>query len=368
MIFSIRRDYLQALLEKAAVVSGVVDDIRLKSFMLQLEGEPSSPDEAQLTVLRTDTELSVIASTKQIEIRNWDEPKRVLIRAELLMGLVGSLECESLEFSLTESNEVNIAAGGYHATWTGLLLSSFPKLPRDFKDTVVAKVSSKEFVKAVDRVKYIVPSDYHQKNTLNAFFDSSGCWGYDGWRYQRVSIKTDNLELRLPRKAFGVTRFIQLSGVSEFSIGIQDNLVFFLVGGDVLVCKNKKIEPPVVQYMHVIDRGRQGHFEFEIDQFKKMVTRIGVTSDVKSKRIEFEVKERSITLHSKDNFGNRSEEKMAIVFQGKQEMRKKFGLDWEWVVEGLGVVTDKSAKLFIDERHVILESSDSYSVIPMATE
>lgn len=368
MKVKIKRVYLLNLLEKASTVSGTASVTPLlKSFLLEVgEGGVSKrSDNRMFHVLRTDTALSVVAHTDSFEMVDDVAPYRVLVHGEKFLNLMRNLECEDVVLNIPDAFSIKIEADEFKANWIAYDSGQFPELPKcvDTKDMLKVKVGM--FVNAVERVRHATSQDSVQSSFKQVFFTEEGCWASDGFTYQRVNFPVD-LKLSLPIESLDVVKFAKLSGIEEMYIGVTKDLLYFVVGQDIFLSQSSKVKTPFIQLLTKLDKKNQGHFYVEVAQMRKLIKRIGITSE--KGRVYFDVAATKLTVSGKDKLDNESNESFPIKFEGAQKAKKKFPVNWEFLDNALGAVRSKGVMMVVDNNHIIFQGDDCYGVVPMIKE
>ena len=365
MKIEISRLYLLNLLEKASTVSGSSSITpSLKSFLLEVgEGGVSKRDDNRLLhVLRTDRVLSVVAHTDSFTVLEDTQPYRVLVHAEKFLNLIRNLESENVTLNVPDDYSIQIEADSFKANWMSFDIKQFPDLPKCVSTKSMFKVKTAQFIKAVERVKYAAATDSVHVSLGQVFFSDEGCWAWDGFTYQQVDFKT-KVAFSLPLEAVDVVKFAKLSGVAEMYVGVSDEALHFVMGQDMFVSRNPKVVAPSVDLLAKFVKKTQGSFIVEVAQLRKLIKRIGITSD--NSRLIFDVKEKTLTVSGKDNLDNKSNESVPITFEGDSVAMRRFSVNWEFMDKALSAVDSKTATMYIDANHVIFRGDDCYGILPM---
>ena len=366
MKIEIQRLYLLNLLEKASTVSGssAISPF-LRSFLLEVEpyhDVGKGEDSRMFNVLRTDRVLGVVAHTDAFTVLEDKEPYRVLIHADKFLNLVRNLESESVVINVPDGYSVQIEADSFKANWMAFDISQFPDLPRCLSTKDMLKIKSADFIKAVERVRYASGKDSVQSNFKQVFFDESGCWAWDGFTYQQVDFETEK-PFAIPLEAIDVVKFARISGVEDMYVGVSPESLHFVVGLDIFVAQNPNVKAPNTSVLDKLRKKSPGFFVVEVAQLRKLIKRIGITSD--NNRIAVDVRDKSVTVSGKDDLDNKSNESVPIKFEGDVAKLNRFSLNWEFLDKALTSIESKTVKISVETSHIILEGEDSYGVLSM---
>jgi DNA polymerase III sliding clamp (beta) subunit (PCNA family) len=356
--FKIKRMYLESLLDKAMTVktkTGI--DSLLRSFLLEIVDD-------RLRVLRTDTTLSVVAETSGIEIKKSAQlTSRVLVDGDKFYELVKNLESDDVTIIITDDRSIIISTGAFEAQWKTFKVDNYPETPNP-EQTEMFELPSFAFIVAVERVRHAMATEGVQKNFCQVFFDETGCWAHNGFVFQRVDFETPQ-KFALAAEGLEVLKFIKLSGAETFKIGFTDEYTIFEIGNDLFICRVPNLQIPFVGLVEEFKKSRQGRFGFEVGQLQHLVKRVSLSSDLGKRDIIFETTAELLTVTATDGLGNKSHEQMVITFTGSQTAKKKFHVDWTFLTDALAAVKKKSATMVIDVNHIMINTDDSSSIIPM---
>jgi hypothetical protein len=217
----------------------------------------------------------------------------------------------------------------------------------------------------VERVKHATSADSVQSSFKQVFFNEEGCWASDGFTYQRVDFPV-NLNLSLPIESLDVVKFAKLSGIEDMYIGVTKNVLYFVVGQDIFLSQTSKVKTPFIQLLTKLAQKNQGQFYVEVAQMRKLIKRIGITSE--QGRVYFSVAATKLTVSGKDKLDNESSESFPIKFQGADKAKKKFPVNWEFLDDALGAIRAKTVKMIVDANHIVFQGTDCFGVVPMIKE
>jgi len=365
MVIKVKREFLEALLDRAATVSGGTVQSFLRTFLIETS-------DGELTIVRTDTVLAAVARTKCYETDTEASQYRILVDSDKFYQLIKSFSGEVVEIEDVGNHLLRISCGNYVGSWKNEDISKFPSLPSFSQKENRIRVSAKDFVQAIERVKYAGATKTFNFAFRQIYFDKGFCWATDGSRYQDVVCKAVNFPIVLPLIAVDVARFIRLTGAENLDIERDESNFYFRVGEDLYICKNPSVSPPInpkdTYFKSSGVNKRPGWFVFEVGRLKEIVRRIGITSTIGDSRISFHVKSSEIVLSGVDDVGNKSQESMLITFQGDSQAMKKFDVQWDYMEEALSAVKVASAEFVIGESHIALRSDDSFGILPMLKE
>lgn len=367
MRFSIKRVFLEQLLDKANTVSvlGTVKE-ELKGFLLELDGKT-------LRVMRTDENLAVLAQTELLTIQDPSAPHQIVVSGEKFYNLVKRLDCDEIEIATDDTGqECMIAAGAYNGSWASAgKPTSFPKLSAAVKPTQeqeAISIDAKKFVELLERVQYAAAHESIRVSLKQLVFEDGICWASDDTIYQRVrSDLPKELRFAVPIAALDIIKFIRLSSADSIELICAGDYYFFKVGEDKFVCRAPNLRAIKATGLVALLSGesKQGRFTAETQRLLSIVKRMSITTDVRTNRLDFEIQPGVLRVSSQDNDGNSAEEKLRINFSGSSSTKKKFGLHWEVVIHALESVRQKTVDVRIDDNHVVFASDDGLGIVPM---
>jgi len=363
MIFKIKWSYLEALVNKASTVGGEITSPILDSFLFELQGD-------LLKVFRTNKVLSVVATTEHFDLEDETEPHRFVIDGKDFYDLVKSLkERKTVTFETLKDNFIGIRAGKFKGSWNGQNPEDYPKLPKPMKGSKLITVNAIQFFKALEKIKYAAMRDGLRLEFRQAYFDGVNCWASDDARYQKALTDCGGTKFKmvLPVEGFDVAAFLKLSNAEKVSIGETADYYFFIIKDDMFLCKKSNVEAVCPEILlQNLDAETQGYFYFDVALLSDIVARIGLTAPHGSRRIQFEIQKDKLVVKSKNRTQSESEESIVISLQGHQDVTKKFGLDWEFLSEALKVINEKSAVMWVDKEHIVLDDGKGgIGVVPM---
>jgi len=360
MRVEIKREFLSHLLNKASTIGGEASTI-LDSFLFELCGDC-------LKIVRTNKILTAVVNTKLFVLKDNTEPYRFLIEAKKFYELIKELTCDTVVLEPTKDFFLKIQAGKFKGNWRGSNPNEFPVIPTLDKSSLI-EVNASKFIKEVRSVEYATMKDGMRLEFRQAYFVDGMCWARDAVRCQKVLSDCAELPFKmiLPVEGFDVIKFIQLSGVEKINIGETEKYYFFIVGEDLFLCmKANLIDIAFNELLRACDEKTQSYFYIEVGILRDVIKRIGLTSETQSRRIQFEVQKEELLIKSLDESSNESEERLTISLKGNQNVKKEFGLDWEYLVEALRVIGEKVVKFWINKTHIILDDDKGgIAIIPM---
>jgi DNA polymerase III sliding clamp (beta) subunit (PCNA family) len=361
MQFIIRRQFLLALLEKAWTVT-------IGGTLSTTKGFYFVQKDDTITVARTDSVLSAVASTNVVNWVDKEGPSEFLVDAEKFLRLARGLTCEEVSITVTSTNKIAISGDNFNAEWLLFDLSDFPKLPVYLREPNV-EVSTIEFVGAVDRVRYAASIESLTSAYKQIYFENKSCWATDGYNFQKVVTKIElPAPIALPLIGLDVVKFLRLSGVSSFFVSWDDNYYYFTIGNDAFICQRSTAQPPnpLEDFYSKLSAtpNKLPFFVFEVRLLRRIVERVAITGSFSNKRIWFYVAPALLTVKGVDEDGNVSEEGMTISFNGDKAGRT-LGIHYEVFLDALQSLRDESAELRLDRNHILITSSDSTTILPL---
>jgi DNA polymerase III sliding clamp (beta) subunit (PCNA family) len=362
MQFIIRRQFLLALLEKAwtVTIGGILSTTKGFYFVRK---------DDMITVARTDSVLSAVASTNVVNWVDKEGPTEFLVDAEKLLRLVRGLTSDEVRIVVTGSNKIIIAGDNFNAEWLLFDLSDFPRLPVYHKEPNV-EIATSEFVGAIDRVRYAASIESLTSAYKQIYFENKSCWATDGYNFQSVETKIVLPDLiAIPLIGLDVVKFLRLSGVGSFFVSWDDNYYYFTIGNDAFICKRSSATPPnpfedFYNKLSTPDIHKLPYFVFEVRLLRRIVERVAITGSFSNKRIWFYVTPVALTVKGVDEDGNASEEVLIILLNGDKTERT-LGIHYELFLDALQSLRGESAELRIDRNHILITSKDSTAILPL---
>jgi DNA polymerase III sliding clamp (beta) subunit (PCNA family) len=359
MKITLQQFVLKHLMAKALSVS-IRGSSKEDFFEFELDGKV-------LKVFRADDVLFAVAQTELITIDDASEPTKMNVSTEKLINLVENMDSDRpITLEATDKYGLKLEGGQFSAQWSQIN-SDVDKTPTTVKPDVSFEVLTSLFIKAIERTKYIVDTEHMQYRMRNVFFEKGTCWTFDNFSYQRVDIDLGNKEtLMIPSASLDVVKFLKQSGQEKMVIEYNARYMVFKTGEDIFACKRENVEePPFVELLKKLDKKAQGRFHVDVSKLTQSLKRIGVTAESGSMRVSLEVGTKKLVLSSEDDKANVSHDEIDILFSGNTKMKKKFDIRWSLLVAALNSVMDKTILLGIDKGHVVIESKDSFGVVPM---
>jgi len=360
MKFIIRRPFLLALLEKAWTVT-------IGGTLSTTKGFYFVQKDDTLTVARTDSILSAVASTNVVNWVNKEAPNEFLVDAEKFLRLIRGLACDEVSLSV-EDNEIAISGDNFNAEWLLFDLKDFPKLPVYHREMSL-EVPTIEFVGAVDRIRYAASIESLTSAYKQIYFENGACWATDGYNYQAVETKiTLPNQVALPLIGLDVVKFLRLSGVSSFFLSWDDDHYYFMIGNDAFVCRRSPVQPPnpLLDFYGKLsmEYHKLPYFTFEVRLLRRIVERVAITGSFSNKRIWFHVTPTTLTINGVDEDGNSSSEVLIITLNGDKTDRT-LGIHYEMLLSALASVRKESANFRFNKNHFLITSEDSTAILPL---
>jgi len=363
MQFTIKRAFLEQLLTKASsvVVRSQVEAL-LHTFLLETKGKT-------LEVVRTDGELSIVAQTDVVQVKETAGSSKILVQAEPFYELIKVLEGEDVEIRSVEDGLIEIESGAYKGEWKTQKLDKELHSVKKFEGKNVIKFDATQFVSVLDRACYAAAQEGIHRDLMQLVFADGKCWATDWHRYQEVSTGfPKNLHFNLPVGALDLAKFIRLSSVDVVEFERGEEFYFFRVGGDRFLCQIPKTPPANrADYTKLlVNKEKQGYFIMDVKRLISLVKRIRITSP-DSRRIYFDVQDNALVVRGRSDMGT-GEEAIRIKLAGYPNIKTKFAMDWEFLLEGLSVIKDKTIEVRISKMHLLLCGDDGVGIIGMVSD
>ena len=344
------------LMNKALSI-GTSDD---KNFLeIELSGKI-------LKMYRADKFLFAVAQTERVTVVEDSEPYRISVSAGNLKELLENMDERPITLHVNEKYDLFIQGGQFLGEWTQID-EHVDKEPEGLTMDVTFEADISPFVKAVERAKHIVDDIHYEQRLRSVFFEPDCCWTFDNFSYQRIDVEIGNSDkFVVPFSSLSVLKFLKESGQESMTIGYNKAYIQFKTGNDVFACKRTNVEdPPFVGLLSKVNKKNQVLFNAEVADLVKCIKRVSITAERGKYRISIDVKSNKIVISSEDDNANTSQETLTVATSGKTDARKKFDIRYDLLLNALFVVKSKMVTIGIDKYHVVVESDDSYAVIPM---
>lgn len=359
MKFTIRRLFLWSLLEKAwsAGVGGSL--AATKGFYFGRVGN-------SLTVTRMDNLLGAFVSTTAVSWKG-EEGEGFLIDADKMLRLMKSLDYDEVTLSGEADGLLSINSGNFSAVWR--LFDAKDYIAPSYEHEKGFTIPAKDFISAIERVRQFTSPEALSVAYKQIYMGDKLCWGSDGYNYQQIKTEIGLTEtVAIPLIGLDVVRFLKLSGVPDLELSMDANFLYFAVGSDMFWCVRSTVAPPdgFVDFTSkaTLDKYKCPHFTFEVSRLRQIVERVAITGSVTQKRVVFAISPGSLIVNGVDEDGNASEEKLVVTLDG-EKATKTVGVHYEVFLKALASIRTPTAILFIDKKYLMLESDDSFAILPL---
>lgn len=300
MAFVIKNYVIRALLEKAVTVVPSKDIMPLlKNFEMRVSAHG-------LRVVATDMELSVVCTTKLIN--NPIKGVAVLPAAKLL-SIVRQSEEADVHLSV-KGNTATIEIG--KASWEVRLqpAADYPELP-DASTVELHPTDRKKFLGAISAVKYAAAKETNRARMMALNVEGSTITACDGVRFQQAGLGADfPIPMQIPIGAVDdLVKLMNTTEADEIRVGESESHLVFGIGTDLfLVNRMMSVYPDLRETLLRPALANDAHFSVGRGDLLSAVRRVRINADPETSAIGLYLEKDSVTVRSKDKFGNAATE------------------------------------------------------------
>lgn len=304
LCFETKKFVLQALLEKAAAVLPTRDVMAvLKNFQLEVT------EEGRLTVVATDLELSVLATTELVSVTR---PGVAVFPGKKLLEIVKEAGDGDLVLDV-HSGTASIRVG--RTAWDLKLMdgSEYPELP-DIANIDFHATDRTKFLAAINAVKYAAATDTVRPNLMLIDFAEGKVRASDGLRLQQVDLTGFPVDIQIPILAVDdVLKLLKMTEVVSIEVGVDDNFIAFRVAGDVFVAnKLNATFPDVDQQILLPSLANDQHLQVDRSELISAIKRVRINADPETSAVVLSMSNDQLLVKAKDKYGNTASEPLDV--------------------------------------------------------
>lgn len=337
--FSAKKFLLQMLLERTASVVPTKDIMPvLKNF--QFEVAPG-----RLTVVATDLELSVVATTEMVEV---EAPGTGVFPAKKMLDIVREAADEG-DVRITVINGVAHVAVGKTA-WQLKLQpgDDYPQMP-DVDAVAFHPVDRIKFLGALHAVRYAAAKDTTRPSLMMIDVSGGKMTACDGVRFQQADLGEDfPLSLRIPTGAIGdLVKLLNSTDLPQIGIGESENYLIFKVGRDVFIANKLMAQFPDMEQL-LLRPALENKHELLADRQELVdaIKRVRINADAETSAIELGLTKGKLTVRAADKIGNEAREELDVKWDaGERSLVVNHG----FLAEMLAMYDGKSCFFLLGE-------------------
>lgn len=303
--FTTKRFTFEGLLAKAISVVPTKDLMPvLKNFMVKVE-------DGMLTVIATDIELTVIADTGVVDVK---ETGTVFLRAKALMSIVKEAEEGDLTFTTTEKG-VTISVG--RASWTLQTVNGddYPEIP-EVDEIEVHTVNREKLIKGLSAVKVAASQDPNRVSFMVVSVTKDGRFrASDAVRlHQMESGESFGFDFEIPsRSVDDLLRMLRSTDLKTIDVGEDDEVLLFRIGNEDLIVTKADMTMPDIDSL-ILKPALANDQEMWVgrEDLISAIRRVRVTADDTTNAVMLHLKDDVLTVSAQDGFNNVSEETLDV--------------------------------------------------------
>ena len=309
--FETKRFALQSLLDKAATVLPTRDTVPvLKNFLVEVDDDPQ-----RLRVIATDLELSVLAVSEVVSV---GQAGTGVFPGARLLELVREASDGDVAVKV-DAGVATIEVG--RTSWTLKLLdgSDYPALT-DVAEVDFSTVDRARFVQALTSVRGAASSEAMRLALMMIDVSDGRMRAADGVRLQQVTLEKwpKGLDFQLPVAAVDtLVRLLRSTDLDTISIGQTEDFIVFKIASDYYVANKLNAEFPDVDTLLLKPALANKHrLTVDREELESAVKRVRVTADPETAAIVVSLTKNSLTVSSKDKYGNAAVEELDSGWEG----------------------------------------------------
>ncbi len=303
--FTTKRFTFEGLLAKAISVVPTKDLMPvLKNFLVKVE-------EGKLTVVATDIELTVVAETSVVDVK---ETGTVYLRAKALMSIVKEAEEGDLVFTTTDKG-VTISVG--RASWTLQTMDGddYPEIP-DVASIELHTVNREKFVKGISAVKVAASQDPNRVSFMLVAVSKDGRFrASDAVRLHQIETEEAvGFDFELPsRSVDDLLRMLRSTDLKTIDVGENDEILLFRIGNENLIISKADVTMPDIDSL-ILKPALANDEEMWVgrEELISAIRRVRVTADDTTNAVMLHLKDDVLTVSAQDGFNNVSSETLDV--------------------------------------------------------
>lgn len=308
--FTTKQFALQVLLDKAASVLPTKELLPvLANFRLEVT-------DGRISVVATDLELSVLATTEMVRV----ETEGVAVfPGRRMLAIVseagdGDLECDVVDGTAA------ITVG--KTSWSIKLQdgSDYPELPK-VDGLEFHKIEKTPFQAALGSVRYAASTEASRPALMMVDVKGGSVRASDGGRYQEASFDPDfDLDFQIPLGAVDdLLKLLRSTEVTAVEVALSNHHLVFRIGSDIFLASKLMLEFPDMD-KQIRDPAMANDQELVLDReaLLRAVRRVRITADPETSAVVLQLTKNGCVVRSQDKRGNHSEEALEATWAGSK--------------------------------------------------
>ena len=298
-------------------VSRVVKAISNRTTNPVLEGIKLSVVGDELTLLATDTEISI---EKTIKVNTFIEGETV-IPGKIFSDFIKKLENEEeIEISL-EENRVRISYSSSEGYIQTLNVEEFPLINKDIRENSFT-IKQKDFKELILKSSFACSLDEARPILKGCLFeiedDKISSVALDGFRLaicrKKIENATKNFKIIVTSRTLNEIIRILEKDEDLITVVVQKNVLMVEVEGTVLI--SRLLEGEYIDYKNIIKDEFVSVVRVNKNQLLSAIDRASIIANDKNKIVKFDIKENYMTVVAESDVGKMSEN-VVINLEGK---------------------------------------------------
>lgn len=330
--------------------------ISSRSAMQILEGLLLVAENNTLTIIGTDTDLTIITSASAIV----EEEGKIVVNSRLFGDIIRKLDDSDIKIRI-EKHNMNIICNKSEFNITCQSPDEYPMVT-NFEEKNSFKISSEELKEAIRKTSFAVSQEDTRKMFTGVYMDCTKGINFvalDGFRMSLVKLNKETKESK---------SIIPATSLNELSKILEDSQVDVKVGENKILFKfdNTKLYSNLFggEYFSYKDLIRDNHTtKVKVDRglFQISLERASLLAkEERANLIKLEIKKNSLVISSNTEIGNVTEEipcqtegdELTIAFNSK------------YLLDGIKIIEDKDVVLnFTDSVNPCIINTDSYTYL-----
>ena len=333
--------------ELSEAVAKVVKAVSSKTTNPILEGIKLSVKGDELTLIATDTEISI---EKTIISSTFTEGETV-VPGKTFAEFIKKIEDEDeIEFTLI-GNELKInygASEGYIQTFSA---EEFPIINKDIKEKYFS-IKQKDFKELILKSSFACSQDEARPLLKGCLLeieeDEISSVALDGFRLalyrKKIIEKSDNFKIIVNARTLNEIVRILENDEDVVTIIVQKNVLMCEVNGTVLI--SRLLEGDYIDYRNIIKEDYLTLVKVNKNQLLTAIERASVlTTDVK-KIVKFDIKENFMTVSSSSEVGKMNEN-VLINLEGKD---LTISFNGKYIIDSIKAIDDEFINLYFNNK------------------
>lgn len=301
----------------SSAVSKVVKAISTKTINPVLEGIKLSVKGDELTLIATDTEISI---EKSINAKTFIEGETV-VQGKLFSDFIKSLENESeIELFLVD-NQLRIIYGSSEVLFQTLNVEEFPIINKEIREKSFS-IKQKDFKELILKSSFACSQDEARPLLKGCLLEIEDGFissvALDGFRLaickKKIEEATGNFKIIVSSRTLNEIVRIFENDNDVLTVVVQNNVMMCEINGTVLI--SRLLEGEYIDYKNIIKDEFLSVVRVNKEQLLSAIDRASIVANDKNKIVKFEIKENYMTVCANSEVGKMSEN-VVINIEGK---------------------------------------------------